>query len=160
MIRKYKEADLQIILDLFYQTVHTVNRRDYTEKQLNVWADGNPDMDAWTEKLESHNTIVAVQDEVITGFADMDENGYLDHLYVHKDYQGKGIGGELCDYLETHCPVTHFSTHASISAKTFFENRGYDVVKEQMVERKGVKLTNFVMQKAASHIRNRDIIKV
>lgn len=25
------------------------------------------------------------------GFADMDADGYLDRLYVHKDYQGRGV---------------------------------------------------------------------
>ena len=41
-------------------------------------------------------------------------------------------------------PVT---THASITARPFFEKRGYRVVKEQQVERHGVLLTNFVMEK-------------
>ena len=38
-------------------------------------------------------------------------------------------------------------THASITARPFFEKRGYRVVKEQQVERNGVFLTNFVMVK-------------
>ena len=32
-------------------------------------------------------------------------------------------------------------------AKPFFEHRGYVAVKEQQVERRGVLLTNFVMEK-------------
>ena len=38
-------------------------------------------------------------------------------------------------------------THASITARPFFERRGWRVVKEQRVERRGVALTNFVMEK-------------
>ena len=34
------------------------------------------------------------------GFADMDADGYLDRLYVHKDYQGRGVATALCDALE------------------------------------------------------------
>ena len=37
--------------------------------------------------------------------------------------------------------------HASITARPFFEKRGYRVIKEQKVERQGVLLTNFVMEK-------------
>jgi len=38
-------------------------------------------------------------------------------------------------------------THASITARPFFEKRCYKVVLEQQVERRGVLLTNFVMEK-------------
>ena len=38
-------------------------------------------------------------------------------------------------------------THASRTAKPFFEKRGWRVVKEQQVERHGVLLTNFVMER-------------
>ena len=39
------------------------------------------------------------------------------------------------------------TTHASITARPFFEKRGYHVVKEQQVERRGVVLINYVMIK-------------
>lgn len=41
----------------------------------------------------------------------------------------------------------HVVTHASVTAMPFFELRGYAVLKEQQVERKGLLLTNFVMEK-------------
>ncbi len=37
-------------------------------------------------------------------------------------------------------------THASVTAKPFFEKRGYRVVKEQFVERKSVFLKNYIME--------------
>lgn len=77
----------------------------------------------------------------------MDETGYLDRLYVHADYQGQGIGTAICDELESAVNVSQFVTHASITARPFFEGRGYQVVKEQQVERCGIYLTNFVMIK-------------
>lgn len=39
------------------------------------------------------------------------------------------------------------TTHASITANPFFEKRGYQVAKEQQVERQGIFLTNYVMIK-------------
>ena len=38
-------------------------------------------------------------------------------------------------------------THASITAKPFFEKRGFSVVKEQSLERQGLFLTNYIMEK-------------
>ena len=45
-------------------------------------------------------------------------------------------------------------THASITARPFFENRGYQVVREQQVERQGVFLTNYVMEKKKRSVCN------
>ena len=90
---------------------------------------------------------MAVEKEMIVGFADMDDTGYLDRLYVHIDWQGRGVGKELCDALELSVGSKKFTTHASITAKPFFEKRGYQVVKKQQVERQGIFLTNYVMEK-------------
>lgn len=53
----------------------------------------------------------------------------------------------LCDRLERHFPVSCITTHASITAKPFFESRGYRVLREQQVTRNGVILINYVMEK-------------
>ena len=43
---------------LFYHTVHTVNAKDYTEGQLNVWADGQVDLEKWNISLQEHFRII------------------------------------------------------------------------------------------------------
>lgn len=146
-IRKYRSEDCKEIAELFYNTVHTVNTRDYTEEQVNVWATGNVDLDVWGKSFSEHYTVVAVEDGGIIGFGDIDETGYLDRLYVHKDHQGEGVGTAICDELEQAVQTEKFVTHASITARPFFERRGYQAVKEQQVARKGVLLTNYVMEK-------------
>ena len=90
----------------------------------------------------------AEMDGKIVGFGDMDETGYLDRLYVHKDYQRRGVATAICDALEQRTKAAEFTTHASITARPFFEKRGYTVAREQQVERRGVWLTNFVMKKS------------
>lgn len=35
-IRKYQEEDLEEIVQLFYETVRTVNRRDYSQEQVEL----------------------------------------------------------------------------------------------------------------------------
>lgn len=145
-IRKYQSSDCKEITELFYNTIHTVNTRDYTKEQVEVWAPEEPDLDKWNESLLAHHSIVAVEDNRIVGFGDIDETGYLDCLFVHRDYQRQGIASALCDQLEQAVPGRIF-VHASITARPFFESRGYRVVKQQQVERKGIFLTNFVMEK-------------
>ena len=146
IIRKYQPSDCKELTELFYNTVHNVNARDYTKEQLNVWATGQVDLEKWNESLQEHFSVVAVDDEIIVGFGDIDKTGYLDRLFVHTSYQRKGIATAICNQLEQAVQVD-ITTHASITAKPFFEKRGYKIVKEQQVERQGIFLTNFCMKK-------------
>ncbi len=146
MIREYQPTDCKELTELFYHTVHVVNAKDYPKEQLDAWATGQADRKKWNQTLQEHFSIVAVDNDIIVGFGDMDKTGYLDHLFVHADYQGKGIATAICDQLES-AVQGNIVTHASITAKAFFEKRGYQVVKEQQVERQGIFLTNFVMIK-------------
>ena len=102
-IRKYQPSDCKTLTELFYHTVHTVNAKDYTEEQLNVWATKQMDLEKWNA----------------TAICDQLE---------------QAVGGSI-------------TTHASITARPFFEKRGYQVAKEQQVERQGIFLTNYVMIK-------------
>lgn len=149
ILRQYTPADCAEILKLFYDTVHTVNAKDYTAEQLDAWAPKNLNTARWNASFLAHYTLVAVENGKIVGFGDIDESGYLDRLYVHKDFQHQGIAPTLCDALE--CAFGNaFSvirTHASITARPFFEQRGYQVVEAQQVERQGVLLENFIMEK-------------
>lgn len=147
VLRKYESVDCPCLAQLFYDTVHTVNARDYSEEQLAAWADKAIDIEAWNRSFWEHHTYVAVRGGRIVGFGDIDDTGYLDRLYIHKDHQEEGIGTVLCDKLESMVNVKKITTHASITARPFFEKRGYRVIREQQVERKGILLTNYVMEK-------------
>lgn len=145
-IREYQSSDCKELAELFYNTVHKVNSKDYTKEQLDVWATGTVDLKKWDMSFQEHCCIVAIHNEIIIGFGDIDKTGYLDHLFVHADYQRKGVASAICDKLEQ-AVQGNIVTHASITAKPFFEKRGYKVVREQQVKRQEVFLTNFVMIK-------------
>lgn len=153
IIRKYTRADCNEIVNLFYNTVHIINKKDYSKEQLDAWT-SKPldllDLNRWNNILTNHYTLVAVKDNIIVGFGDIDKTGYLDHLYVHYNYQGQGIATKICDQLENYTNKD-ISVHASISAKDFFIKRGYKIIKEQQVKRNNVFLKNFVMIKQRNY---------
>ena len=76
-IRKYKPSDCKELAELFYHTVHIVNAKDYTKEQLDVWATGQVDLKKWNQSLQKHYSIVVIENEVIVGFGDIDETGYM-----------------------------------------------------------------------------------
>ncbi len=150
LIRRYKSKDIENLARLFYNTVHTVNIRDYSLEQVNVWASGNVDTKKWDDNYTETYTIVAEIDNDIVGFGNIDIDGYLDMLYVHKDYQNQGIATEIVNNLEAYAKenrVEAITTFASITALPFFEKRGYKKVKENTVKIDGVRMINYYMEK-------------
>lgn len=146
IIRTYQSSDLKILVKLFYDTVHFVNSKDYSKKQVDVWASKTLDLVKWDQSLKEDYSLVALIDGKIVGFGDIDQTGYLDRLYVHYQYQGKGIAKAICSQLEKSVNGK-ITVHASITAKGFFEHRGYQVIKKQVVKRQGTSLVNYVMEK-------------
>lgn len=51
IIRKYQPSDCKEIIELFYNTVHTVNAKDYTKEQLDVWATGKVELEKWDKSF-------------------------------------------------------------------------------------------------------------
>lgn len=82
IVRKYQSTNCKAITELFYNTVHTINAKDYTKEQLNVWAADNIDLEKWNQSLLEHYSLVAVKNDIIIGFGDIDKTGYFDRLKV------------------------------------------------------------------------------
>ena len=99
-IRAYTPADCQRTAALFYDTVHAVACRDYSQEQLDAWAPEDRDLTAWDQSFQGHFALVAVEGEALLGFGDITPTGYLDRLYVHQDHLRQGIATALCERLE------------------------------------------------------------
>ena len=149
ILRKYRSNDCPEMLKLFYDTVHEINKKDYSSEQLDAWTSGII-FDKWDKSFLSNNTIVAENNGIIAGFGDMDRNGYLDRLYVNKDYQNIGIGSAIINELEKTAVsngVFCFTTYSSITAKPFFIKHYYRVLKENTVLKNGIEMRNYFMEK-------------
>ncbi|MCA0988345.1 GNAT family N-acetyltransferase [Guptibacillus algicola] len=150
-IRRFVERDIHAILDLFYETVHTVNKKDYSPEQLTAWAsplEREQRHLEWLRTLRSHFTLVAEENNQVIGFIDLTAEGLLDRLYVHKDLQRQGVASALLDGILQHAKqleLSEIKTEASITAKPFFKKHGFREIKKQQIEKNGVILTNFLM---------------
>ena len=150
-IRDYEQADAPAIARLFYDTVRSVNRADYSEEQVEAWAPAIPDAGEWHDRMAGRKTLVAEEGGEVVGFCELDEDGHLDMLYVRKDAVGRGIGRSLYEAAERAArgwDLGRIFTEASVTARPFFERRGFRVLSERRVSRQGVELTNFAMEKS------------
>ncbi|AMA73914.1 MULTISPECIES: GNAT family N-acetyltransferase [Aneurinibacillus] len=149
-IRRFEPQDAEQIRQLFYDTVHTINARDYSKEQVDAWAPEALAADKWGQMLAYNISYVAEQDSVIIGFGDLARNGYINCLYAHKDFQRKGVGSGLLAQLETEARalgLTEVFAEASITARPFFLAQGYQCVQSQNKEHNGSVFLNYVMKK-------------
>ncbi len=150
MIRAYRESDLAAVTKLFTSSVHGLACEDYDAIQLSAWAPRAPDLNQWATRLAGLRTYVAEVDMRLAGFISYERNGHIDLLFVSPRHARRGVASALYDEAETHLRsegVSEVFTEASKTARPFFERHGFKVTEKQNIERHGVALRRYTMQK-------------
>jgi putative acetyltransferase len=148
LVRAYRPEDRDAVINIFVRAIRESAIRDYSPAQTEAWS-GVDRIAGWSD-VGDRFTWVAVVDELVVGFTDLERSGHLDRMYVHPEHEGRGIASALLTCLEAaarHQGLTRLFTEASITARPFFERRGFKVLTAQVVEYRGEKFTNFRMEK-------------
>lgn len=151
-IRIAQQSDALELMSLFQETVLHINKRDYSEAEVADWASYGNDLSHIKDMIKTHYFIVATnQQSQIVGFSSITYQGYLHSMFVHKDFQGKGIATILLNEIERYATATgimRITSEVSLTARPFFEKRGYIVEVEQKRKANQLYLTNFWMAKS------------
>lgn len=150
-IRNYQTKDVEALTNIYFNTIHRINIKHYTQEQVDVWApQSSLETDGWAKKFLKTNPIVAVVGEKVVGFAEFEPDGHIDCFYVHHEWIGKGVGAALMSEIfdrARRLNIDRIFVEASITAKPFFEKQGFSLLSEQTVVIKGIGLTNYKMEK-------------
>lgn len=144
------KSHLSEILNLFNQTVRAVCNKDYSDLQINTWALSIENQNLWIEKITKQYFIIAWLENEIIGFASLDLLNTLDMMYVHKDFQNNGIASKLLKKIEHEAiqrDAKIIRSEVSITARAFFERKGFKTITQQLVFRNGIGFINFEMIK-------------
>jgi len=155
-IRAFQPGEEGVLRQLFFDSIRQVGRGYYSEAELRAWATEQYDGEQWKLHLQSTNPFVAELGGTVVGYADIQNDGYIDHFYCHYQHQRVGIGAALMARLHSHGEQRHmprYYSHVSLSARAFFERNGFAVVREQRVPQGDQILTNFLMEKCIADRR-------
>ena len=151
ILNDYNQSQACALAKLYYQTIHNVNKADYSDTQLEAWAPAETKLaEGWAQKFKKTRPIVATIDDKVVGFAEFMYSGYIDCFFVHYQHQNQGIGSALMKEIDFRTKtqlINRVWANVSVTAKPFFSRCGFVVVKEQLVELRGCKLKNFLMEK-------------
>src|SRR3712207_9461104 len=90
--------------------------------------------------MADRRTLVAEEGGEVVGFAELEEDGHLDMLYVRGGSVGRGVGRRLYRAVEREARgrgLRQIFTEASVTARPFFERRGFRLVREGRIVRRG-----------------------
>lgn len=149
-IRKLLDDEYEEVIKLIYETVHHVCKNDYTEKELFAWAPENFDRIKFQKALDSCYNIVMVHKNNIVGFLSMEQDGYLNRLYTHKDHTGKGIAAALLEDAEKWAKgngITELRLDSSKTAEGFYVRMGFSEKGVSVLTHNGVVFKNKTMHK-------------
>ena len=151
IVRAALQSDAVELKNLFQNTVLAINRRDYSQAEVEDWASCGDDLSNIEDMIKTHYFIVAInQQSEIVGFSSITPQGYLHSMFVHKDFQGEGIATMLLNEIEQYAitnGIIRITSEVSLTARPFFEKRGYIVEEEQKRKANQLSLTNFWMAK-------------
>ena len=151
IIRAALQSDAVELKKLFQNTVLAINRRDYSQAEVEDWASCGDDLSNIEDMIKIHYFIVAInQQSEIVGFSSITPQGYLHSMFVHKDFQGEGIATMLLNEIEQYAitnGIMRITSEVSLTARPFFEKKGYIVEEEQKRKANQLSLTNFWMAK-------------
>ncbi len=153
ILRNASMEDLIHLQTLFTETIQSVCRKDYSPEQIEAWSASVENTNRWHDLLQDQYVLVAEKNNTLVGFASLRDKDYLDFFYVHKDYQGQGVAKQLYEAIEKEANERNaksISSDVSITAKPFFESRGFTTLREQKNKVRGVELINYKMEKVLS----------
>jgi putative acetyltransferase len=149
-IREASIKDIDQIISLCASTIAQINIKDYNQAQVDAWVNKVKDTKRWKQRVQSQYFIVSEISGKITGFSSITDEGYLDLMYVHSDFQGRHIASSLLSVIEEHAQwlkLDEIITEASITARPFFEKKGFITLSRQIKKINKVALPNFLMMK-------------
>jgi putative acetyltransferase len=143
-------SDLNEMQELYIETIQSVCKKDYNEAQREAWISGVKNTERWIAVIETQYVLLAVIENKIAGFATLKDGDYIDFFYIHKNFQRQGIADKLLTKLELEAQKQHskmITSDISITAKPFFEKKGFVAKAEQKNIHLDVELINYKMEK-------------
>jgi putative acetyltransferase len=155
-IRNYRAEDAIFLAHLYRRSVTVLGRRDYSLRQVAVWASRRAEPAHFHRLIADGRTrLVAVDDQDRPmAFVDLEKDGHLDLLYCSPDMAGKGVASALYEALEKIArerSVTRIYCEASEAARRFFLKKGFTVTALRQFEISGIALHNYAMEKALAN---------
>lgn len=123
LIRKYCEADMNTIIDIWYEGWHSIAPGLVHPHSKPEWRD------RWVSQITpAHEIVVAESDNEILGFVALNlETAELTQLFTKLPAQGRGVGSALINWVKNRCHngVYLFALGINYRSRKFYQEHGF-----------------------------------
>ncbi len=147
-IREAALEDIPILKQLFKETILKIYQKEYSFEERIVWSQALDTTDKWENFIKNEYFIVAESNHKIIGFSSLRNRDYLNLLYIHHNYNRKGVASALYQNIKSksiNFGVDKLTADVSKTAKPFFEKMGFEVLKENHHKIEKEVLINYTM---------------
>jgi len=158
-LREFRLGDELLLRDVFHSAIHELAIRNYTQEQVDAWCPADYDQAAWCERMQTFRPFVVEDAGKPIAYADLQPNGMIEHFFVSGPYARRGIGTLLMNRIHERAVelgLTALESHVSLTAQPLFLKFGFVIVRQQLPVRRGIALSNAVMQKVLGPATSRD----
>ncbi len=157
----YSQCYATAVSHIFHESIHHLNDDVYSCDDKSAWSAAPRSSYHWNKRLSRSQAWVVLDVSCSVngkprccGFINVETHfysqGYIDSLYVHPDYQGKGVAHKLYETLEHWAREQEFSAlsvDASKASKALFLSRGFKLRHKSYQEKLGRIIMGFLMEK-------------
>lgn len=147
---KYYNGEFEPIAHIFRDAVHEIAIKHYSQDQVNAWCPKEINYEWWKWRCELKRPFLYVDNDLVVGFIELDDNGHIDCHYVRPDYNRKGVGGVLLKHVINIADKLNkelLYVEASHIAKGLYLKNGFTEIRSNEVIRRGVKIENWILER-------------
>ena len=148
-IRRFRNSDAVELARMHRGTIRAINRKDYSKKQIQVWARSSAKRWRGNAKAKNSAILVALDKIKLVGFIHL-KDSEVKALYVHKTYIGRSVGKRLLKKLEEIAykkGIRKIKCVSTITAKNFYTIQGFKTIRKTKFQIKSQKLPVYSMVK-------------
>jgi putative acetyltransferase len=153
----FQVEDVPALAQLFRDAVSVSGISGYTAEQCAAWAKSADDEAAFGASLSEGWVRLAVDDDGIVGFAQINMPGHIAMLYTAPRAARRGVGTLLLDdmlALGDAMGADALTVEASIVARPLFQHFGFEDIGIEEVERNGMRFKRHRMRRPMKRPRH------
>lgn len=143
------EKDIDAVYELVQETIKTIYPKYYPAEVVDFFCEHHCKENV-AKDIEGGRVGILVVDDAIVGTGCYKDN-HITRVYVKPEYQGRGYGSLIMQYLETNISKKYDSVEldASLPACRLYEKRGYKTMTHEKWDvENGVILVYEIMEKS------------
>ncbi|MCV2371141.1 GNAT family N-acetyltransferase [Roseateles oligotrophus] len=148
-VRDFQAGDEAATFPVFFSAIHEVASAHYSPELIEAWAPHDTDPQRWAQRIQGIKPFIAMRGGEMVGYADLQDNGYIDHFFVSARAQRIGVASALMRRILQSAAergILLLYSDVSLSAQGLYQRFGFVIKEQQTFLFRGLEMSNARME--------------